>query len=67
VINKYDLSPTHSELIEKFCQEQNLTIGLKIPFTEKIVHSIVKKKIPSVEEKEFFKEIGFFEFIETLT
>jgi len=67
VINKYDLSPTHSELIEEFCRENSIPIGLKIPFTKKIVQSVVKKKIPSLEEKEFFKEIGFFDFINTLT
>lgn len=66
VINKFDLSLYHSEVIEKYCSENNITIGLKIPFTKKIVSSIVKKTIPSIGEKEFFKEIGFFNFIDSL-
>jgi MinD superfamily P-loop ATPase len=66
VINKFDLSPHHSEMIEKYCSENNIVVGLKIPFTTKIVKSIVTKTIPSVGEKEFFKEIGFFKFINDL-
>jgi len=67
VINKFDLSPNHSEMIEKYCSENNIIVGLKIPFTKKIVRSIVKKTIPSIGEKEFFKEIGFLKFIDSLT
>ncbi len=66
VINKFDLSPHHSEMIEKYCSENNIVVGLKIPFTKKIVRSIVSKTIPSVGEKEFFEEIGFFKFIDSL-
>lgn len=66
VINKFDLSPYHSEIIENYCLENNITVGLKIPFTKKIVRSIVKKTIPSIGEQDFFKEIGFFKFIESL-
>jgi len=66
VINKFDLSLHHSEVIEKYCSENNITIGLKIPFTKKIVSSIVSKTIPSVGEKDFFKDIGFFNFIDSL-
>ena len=67
VINKFDLSPHHSEMIEKYCLENNIIVGLKIPFTKKIVKSIVSKTIPSIGEKEFFEKIGFFKFINDLT
>lgn len=66
VINKFDISPHHSEMIEKYCSENNITVGLKIPFTSKIVRSIVTKTIPSIGEKDFFREIGFFNFIDSL-
>jgi len=67
VINKFDLSTHHSEMIEKYCSENNIVVGLKIPFTKKVVQSIVTKTIPSLGEKEFFEEIGFFNFINNLT
>lgn len=67
VINKFDLSLHHSEMIEKYCLENNIVVGLKIPFTKKIVKSIVSKTIPSIGEKDFFEEIGFFKFIKNLT
>ncbi|MCK5780195.1 MAG: (4Fe-4S)-binding protein, partial [Psychrilyobacter sp.] len=66
VINKYDISFKHSDLIIKYCKENNISVGLKIPFTKKIVKSIVDKTIPSIKEFEFFKEIGFFKFVDTL-
>ena len=66
VINKFDISPSHSEIIEKYCLEKNITVGLKIPFAKKIVRSIVSKTIPSIGEKDFFEKIGFFKFIDSL-
>ena len=66
VINKCDISPTHTKLIEEYCEENNISIGLKIPFTKKIVEAIVKKEIPSIKERKFFEEIEFFKFIEAL-
>jgi len=66
VINKFDLSPSHAEIIEKYCLENDILIGLKIPFTKQIVESIVNKTIPSVGEKEFFEKIGFFKFLDNL-
>jgi MinD superfamily P-loop ATPase len=67
VINKFDLSSHHSEMIEEYCLKNNITVGLKIPFTEKIVKSVVNKTIPSIAEKDFFSEINFFKFIESLS
>ncbi|UUV17235.1 ATP-binding protein [Fusobacteria bacterium ZRK30] len=66
VINKFDLSPQHSEMIKKYCLEKKIIVGLQIPFTPKIVRSIVSKTIPSIGEKDFFQEIGFFKFIDSL-
>ena len=66
VINKYDISPKHTKLVEDYCNENNISIGLKIPFSKKMVESIVDKKIPSIKEREFFENIGFFKFIDNL-
>lgn len=63
VINKYDLSPNLSARIEEYCCEQCIEIGLKIPFTKKIVQSIVSKKVPSLNNKALFEKIGFGDFI----
>ena len=38
----------------------------EIPFNKDLVKSIVNKKIPSLEEKEFFDSLGFQEFINEL-
>lgn len=67
VINKFDLSLNHSEMIEKYCIKNNIVVGLKIPFNRRIVSSIVDKTIPSMREREFFKEIGFLKFVDSLT
>ncbi len=66
VINKYDLSLSHSEEIEKYCEEMGIDMALKIPFEKKVVEAITQKKIPSVAEKIFFENLGFFEFIKKL-
>lgn len=66
VINKYNLSLKKTKEIESFCKENNISVGLKIPFDKRIVQAIVEKKIPSIKEKEFFENIGFFEFLEKL-
>jgi MinD superfamily P-loop ATPase len=66
VINKYDLSLSHSEEIEKYCEEMGIDMALKIPFEKKVVEAITQKKIPSVAERVFFENLGFFEFIKKL-
>jgi MinD superfamily P-loop ATPase len=66
VINKYDLSLSHSKKIEKYCEEMGIDMALKIPFQKKVVEAITQKKIPSVAERDFFEKLGFFEFIEKL-
>lgn len=66
VINKFDLSLEKTEEIETYAKENSIDIGLKIPFNKKIVEAIVKKEIPSIAQREFFENIGFFNFIETL-
>lgn len=66
VINKYDLSLSHSEEIEKYCEEMGIDMALKIPFEKKVVEAITQKKIPSVAERFFFENLGFFKFIEKL-
>jgi len=63
VINKCDLSEEGLKGIEKYCKETNLEVTLRIPFNRSIVESISDKKIPSIENKDFFNKIGFEEFV----
>ncbi|MCT4661210.1 MAG: ATP-binding protein [Tissierellales bacterium] len=64
VINKSDLSNSGRKGINDYCLEHNLNIALEIPFEENIVKSIVNKQIPSLEEVDFFRKIGFIEFVD---
>lgn len=66
VINKYDLSNEEAGKIEKYCEDENLEIALKIPFNRKMVEAITKKEIPSLYNKDFFENIGFNKFVEKL-
>jgi MinD superfamily P-loop ATPase len=66
VINKCDLSKEGLEALEKYCDNENLNISLKIPFNRKMVESISNKEIPSIYDKKFFESIGFKEFLENL-
>ena len=66
VINKYDLSFEIANKIEEFLKDKGFEISVKIPFDKKIVKSIIRKSIPSVEEKEFFEQIGFKKLTEEL-
>ncbi|TDT71949.1 MinD superfamily P-loop ATPase [Hypnocyclicus thermotrophus] len=66
VINKYDLSEELTQEIEKYCKENKIEVGLKIPFNKNMVKAIVNKKIPSLEEKEFFEQIRFDRFIDKI-
>jgi len=66
VINKYDLSMKQTDLIEKYCEENNIKVALKIPFDEEIVHAISKLKIPSLTDVAFFKSGEWKSFIKQL-
>lgn len=66
VINKYDLGKEAITKIEEYCKNEGIEIALKIPFEKEMVKTITKKKIPSLEMKEFFNKIGFSEFVEKL-
>lgn len=66
VINKFDLSLEMTKEIENYCKEMTIELSLKIPFNKNLVKSIVNKKIPSLEEKEFFDSLGFQGFIDKL-
>lgn len=66
VINKCDLSKDGLDVIKNYCKEENLEIALMIPFNKEIVKTITRKEIPSIENKDFFKSIGFFEFVEKI-
>lgn len=66
VINKSSLSLDGLKAIEDYCKQKDLEIALKIPFNKDIVKTITQRKIPSLENKDFFKSIGFYEFIEKI-
>lgn len=66
IINKYDLSIEGSQKIEEYLKKLGYLVSVKIPFDKKIFKTIVNKKIPSIEEKEFFEKIGFNKFVEEL-
>lgn len=67
IINKYDLSIEGSQKIEEYLKKLGYLVSVKIPFDKKIFKAIVNKKIPSIEEKEFFEKIGFNKFVEELS
>ena len=66
IINKFDLSKEISDKIEEFLNKKGFELSVKIPFDKKIVKAVIKKSIPSVEEKEFFEQIGFKKLAEEL-
>lgn len=66
IINKYDLSIEGSQKIEEYLKKLGYLVSVKIPFDKKIFKAIVNKKIPSIEEREFFEKIGFNQFVEEL-
>lgn len=66
IINKYDLSLEISEKLEKFLNEKNYKISVKIPFNKEIFDSINQKQIPSKYIPKFFEEIGFDKLAEEL-
>lgn len=66
VINKCDISLKHAKEIERYCKEEGIDMALKIPFNKEIVESITQKLIPSINQRDFFDELGFFRFVEKL-
>lgn len=66
LINKYDLSMEMTSKIEEFCIENNIYIGLKIPFDKNMVEAIVQKTIPSISQIALFKKINFKNFVSRL-
>jgi len=59
VVNKYDISEEQTDKIEKFCNEKNIKLALKIPFNKKIVENIANKKLPLIE-KEYLEKLKTF-------
>ncbi|MGL4999027.1 MAG: ATP-binding protein [Cetobacterium sp.] len=66
VINKYTFSLEKTEEIERYCMGNRIEVELKIPFDKRMVESISNLQIPSLSQKEFFENIGFFKFIEKI-
>ena len=66
VLNKSDLSEEGATMIENYCLEKEITIGVRIPFRESMVEAVVNKRLPSEYDVTFFKEIGFDSFVKSL-
>ena len=66
VINKFDISIEMTDKIETYLNNLGYKISMKIPFDKKIFKAIMENKIPSIEEKKFFEDLGIRELIEEL-
>lgn len=66
IINKFDISIEMTDKIERVLKELGYEISMKIPFDKRIFKAITKNKIPSVEEKKFFEDLGIKEMIESI-
>ena len=66
VINKFDLHLRMTKAIEEYCGDCKIPVGLRIPFSQKMVEAVTRKQIPSVVEKDFFDAAGWQGFIQTL-
>lgn len=66
VINKYDLSEEISEKMEKFIVNKGYELDVKLPFNKKILECIKNKTIPSLKERDIFKDSGFEKLAEKL-
>lgn len=66
LINKYDLSVEMTVKIEEEARSRNAQVLMKLPFNKALVQSVTEKTIPSLREKEFFREAGFDRLIENL-
>lgn len=66
IINKSDLSEKVCSDIEAFAAENDIPVTLKIPFRKEIIEALSDKQIPSLAEKEFFRDLGWEDVIEKL-
>ncbi|AHC15661.1 ATP-binding protein [Salinispira pacifica] len=66
VINKWDLDAPLAEQIQRFAEEQNIPVSMKIPFHRGIVDSILQRHIPSLGMKEEYEEWGMEQLIHAL-
>jgi MinD superfamily P-loop ATPase len=54
VINKFDHSHKYTKIIEEYCIENSITVGLKIPYDKRIFASLNNLEIPSLSDHPFF-------------
>lgn len=66
VINKFDLSLEMSDQIEKETEKRGHSVILKFPFHKNIVKAVTEKKIPSLAERELFKQARWEKFIDRI-
>ncbi|MBF9018204.1 MULTISPECIES: ATP-binding protein [unclassified Oceanispirochaeta] len=66
IINKSDLSEKVCSDIEAFAAENDIPVTLKIPFRKEIIEALSDKQIPSLAEKEFFRDLGWEDLIKKL-
>jgi len=66
VVNKCDLSVGGLEEIRQYCRDENIEIGLEIPFNRGVVESVSKLQLPPDGIPDFYKELDFESFLKTL-
>lgn len=66
VINKYNQSAKYTQIIEEYCFEQGIEVGLKIPYDKAIFDSINKLEIPSISSHSFFSSKEWHDFISNI-
>jgi MinD superfamily P-loop ATPase len=66
IINKSDLSDKICDDIDEFARENDIPVILRIPFRKEIIQALSLKQIPSLAEKEFFRDLGWEDVIEKL-
>jgi len=54
VINKYDHSLEYTKKIEEYCHQEQIDVGLKIPYDKALFDSINNLEIPSISGHPFF-------------
>jgi MinD superfamily P-loop ATPase len=66
VVNKADLSEVGLEGIRSYCEEEGLKLALEIPFNKGIVESVSQLKLPPDGNPDFYRQIGFENFMKVI-
>lgn len=66
VVNKADLSQEGLDAIRQYCHQEGLKLALEIPFNKAIVKSVSELKLPADAAPEFYRSIGFEDFMQSI-